>query len=745
MSNKFLSSGGDINLSNGSQTLFGATIGAVNLNPSAPIKTNSVREIVSEKLDIGDINNLTDDLKIKQNLSFVKNDSQTNPDTNQIKIYAKTDGNLYKRDSDGNETGLGGGGGGLNYTPGSTIVENGLIFTDGVSNTDVKNVAGFRLDTTNNTLVVNDVETANHLSIDTLLTNINYFPLTGITRIDGELDVDKIKNTAHTAEIEFENTGALTLTCDNVINITSTNDNIICNANDYLSVKNSTDNNNIRFNTTPNNEIGFYETTTKKGGIKMGSTGVGTDMEITADTLSVKRLDGTGDFFRVWSEGNYTSFELKDGTQLTTIARFDSNGGVGNRNTFNIQSFNVPNVSDGKINILANNEINITSPDYIFISAGQEVLCNQIPISPTALTNKSYVDEQIATIDTTDLITKTQNIDLTETTSTKTRMTQPLELGNLNFIRSWKQYGNFGDITLVAPLTAGWHFNFTQSGTITRFNLRKDLVAGHRTIYFDSISEVNNSAFPGQQSFTTNQEDGTYYYYNLPTPIPVAPALNNVRYLVSVFLQTGDKLSTTTTPNDEILTGVYSRFNNTQTGWTYPNSLESPDDCNIISFNFNPTNDVGSQNLKAFNSYTQNCYVNNRVIVEKNEYGFTDNNELVSKSYVNTHTKNLFIAATDEVNSITTTGEKMRIYAPYNVIIKKIKVMINSVGGAGFQTIIKRNGTTLDTAIFSATDTFIGTTLQYPLTILENDIISIEVSNTGANTASGLKFYLGCD
>jgi hypothetical protein len=67
MSDKFLNSGGgNINLANGTATLFGATIGAINLDASQPLKTNSVRQLVSEKLNIADVNNLQSELTTKQ-------------------------------------------------------------------------------------------------------------------------------------------------------------------------------------------------------------------------------------------------------------------------------------------------------------------------------------------------------------------------------------------------------------------------------------------------------------------------------------------------------------------------------------------------------------------------------------------------------------------------------------------------------------------------------------------------------
>ena len=60
MSNKFLSTGGSFsaNLTDGTVPFYGLSLGAQSLEPSQPIKTNSLRQLVSEKLDITDINDL---------------------------------------------------------------------------------------------------------------------------------------------------------------------------------------------------------------------------------------------------------------------------------------------------------------------------------------------------------------------------------------------------------------------------------------------------------------------------------------------------------------------------------------------------------------------------------------------------------------------------------------------------------------------------------------------------------------
>lgn len=69
MTDKFLGFGEDSNLSDGSATLFGNTIGAANLLASQPVKTNSIKQLVSSKLDIIDINNLQSEIDDKVSLS----------------------------------------------------------------------------------------------------------------------------------------------------------------------------------------------------------------------------------------------------------------------------------------------------------------------------------------------------------------------------------------------------------------------------------------------------------------------------------------------------------------------------------------------------------------------------------------------------------------------------------------------------------------------------------------------------
>jgi hypothetical protein len=60
MSNKFLSTNGaDVSLTNGTASIYAASLGAAGLDPSLPVKTNSLRQLVSSRLAISDVDNLS--------------------------------------------------------------------------------------------------------------------------------------------------------------------------------------------------------------------------------------------------------------------------------------------------------------------------------------------------------------------------------------------------------------------------------------------------------------------------------------------------------------------------------------------------------------------------------------------------------------------------------------------------------------------------------------------------------------
>lgn len=99
----------------------------------------------------------------------------------------------------------------------------------------------------------------------------------------------------------------------------------------------------------------------------------------------------------------------------------------------------------------------------------------------------------------------------------------------------------------------------------------------------------------------------------------------------------------------------------------------------------------------------------------------------------------VIFAATDEVNTITTTGQKISIRVPRSFQTSKIKVSVNSVGGAGFAVDIKQNGSLVQSI---AQGSFLITNTADTTTYSEDNIITCEVSNVGSGTATGLKVYL---
>ena len=123
---KFLSTGGSgvTDLGNGSATIFASTLGAKNLDPSRPVKTNAVTQLVSDNLEISDINNLQSELDAgisnpltsslnfsnfssinKSSGEFVKKatGSTGNSSAGSIKIYANLDGQFHSVDESGTD------------------------------------------------------------------------------------------------------------------------------------------------------------------------------------------------------------------------------------------------------------------------------------------------------------------------------------------------------------------------------------------------------------------------------------------------------------------------------------------------------------------------------------------------------------------------------------------------------------------------------------------------------------------
>ena len=96
-------------------------------------------------------------------------------------------------------------------------------------------------------------------------------------------------------------------------------------------------------------------------------------------------------------------------------------------------------------------------------------------------------------------------------------------------------------------------------------------------------------------------------------------------------------------------------------------------------------------------------------------------------------------SCSNEISTITSTGQKMSVRCPRNFQSTNLKISVNSAGGAGFAVVIKKNGVIVATI---AQGTFLITNTADTTVYSADDIITVEVSNTGSGTATGLKVYI---
>lgn len=196
MSNRFLSTAGsgNTNLTNGSADLFINSLGISNLNQSLPIKTNASRELITSKLDQTDVNNLQTDLSLKSELSYTKSDAaRTNPPAGQMKTYFKNDGDFYKKDENGTETKIAGGGTGDVVGP-ATSTDIAVPRFDGVTGKKIKS-SSVTIDESNNLTVpgivkTNAIEPNNDLSYDIGTTTKRYSSIYCTNFISGSRIID---------------------------------------------------------------------------------------------------------------------------------------------------------------------------------------------------------------------------------------------------------------------------------------------------------------------------------------------------------------------------------------------------------------------------------------------------------------------------------------------------------------------------------------------------------------------------
>ena len=320
MGDKFLLTKGTASsLSNGTTDIFASTLGAIGLNPSMPLKTNSFRQLVSTKLDISDINTLGSTLA----------------------TLAQTTAGVQP--------------------PAGTVTDNGLVVFNGTTGELIKEETGYSIDTVNNKLIAADISTSTTTSLNTELQKIENFSAStqspDITTITGELGVEKIKSYTQNCEIELDNND-MTLSADNeiILNANGGNGDLFL----------------LATNTSLNNGAGDI---LLKSISTVPSNGINGDIDITASTGLNFFSNNSGDI--TLSSDRHVDIlpnpsvtgEVRLGAERTIL-----NSGQGDIIARSIISV-ANNTQNGDLDIASNRDVLVGGAD-IKLNATNEVLLN---------------------------------------------------------------------------------------------------------------------------------------------------------------------------------------------------------------------------------------------------------------------------------------------------------------------------------------------------------------------------------
>jgi uncharacterized protein (DUF2345 family) len=463
MGDKFLlTKGSASSLSNGTTDVFAATLGAIGLNPSMPLKTNSFRQLVSTKLDISDINTLGSTLA-----TLAQSTASVQP-------------------------------------PSGTVTDNGLVVFNGTAGDAIKEETGYSIDTVNNKLIVPDISTDTSNSVNTELQKIQNFSAStinpDITTIVGELDVSKIKSYAHNCEIELDNNN-MTLSADGEITLNSVGDIVKINAD--RTIFNNTEGIVIlgKIATSPANGANGDLDVSAEGDVIIASRkAVNGAIHLNADRTILNTSAG-----ELYLKAIRTSPQNGDNGNLTIEATTDLNLNSQNSGDINL-------TSDGDIDINAQGEITLTpAGGTLKINAVRtdfNTTAGEIYVSSVQTSAQNGNNGDLLIAATTDLNLNSQNLgDISLTSDRHVEITPNASVtgeirlnsdrtilnagtGDLlaRSIQSVSNNGQNGDLILSA---AG---NCRLSGAEVRLNARFTVLdGGSGTLIADTITNAGSS------------------------------------------------------------------------------------------------------------------------------------------------------------------------------------------------------------------------------------------------------------
>mgnify|MGYP003639398663 FL=1 len=426
-----------------------------------------------------------------------------------------------------------------------------------------------------------------------------------------------------------------------------------------------------------------------------------------------------------------------------------------------LTEFNAEVNGDSALYLRANDEAFFISGGFIEIesSASSIIIDNDIQISSTDLkiNNKSVVSELGGkNLDTTltttqtsftldqELITKkyvddnagsdvkTQNISASETDSTKTTFNNYIAVDNIytkgNVVEDMVNATPFGKldsatyvqnvgINSVGGKVEYLDFNINNGATIEcDFNF-PDLSTNpvYRILLGKQQNTSQNSYMLDYRPNSSGSNLSLYAFVGGGSSIPYNAIVgNSITKLKIIYSKTNIIIEA----NDvEVINGVLTDY------------LIKPS----VAF--------------AIGSFTSEINWTNIKLTNDSNYIQVANVDYVDDKFINTifdtpplgTVYDLNFAATDEVNLITTTGQKIQINIPRNFNVKAIKLGCNTAGGTGFEIALLINGNNYQTI---TQNSLLISTLLVDNFFNVDDILSLVINNVGSGTASGLKCYL---
>ena len=824
MSNKFLSTAGSGNLTNGSADLFINSLGISNLNQSLPIKTNASRELVTSKLDQTDINNLQTDLNLKSELSYTKSDAHTNPPAGQIKTYFKTDGNFYKKDEAGTETKVAGAGTGDVVGP-SVSVDNTVPRFDATTGKIIQG-SGVIIDDTNNLTVpgivkTNAIEPNNDLSYDIGTTTKKYFSIYCTNFISGSRIIDvnsDVSSSAVNQIATFYDTSGKTIKNSSVTIDASNN----CVGMNNLTVGGLTDTQTLNVYGVINagNNINNFGLITSQG-YRMqldNAVDIGESAKQVKDLYIKGNINTLGDIkYNKVSQNIQLGINAGGSTQgvgcvdnisigqgsnpaLTTgnnnISLGRDSGKLINTGLSNICIGNSSGqtISSGVGNILLGNNaggtINTTGGNIcIGNSSGQTLDGNSNVFIGSAsvggnVTNAIAIGSSV-----------TNNVSNSAVIGNAINNIRPSGNRGCDLGTNANQYKDFyGDrVILHTQAQSNKYYNNAGSagldigtGSVGAINLTGTKYQGHNNSIvtlngsgqiqqpsdnatvdgngngtfknLDLLNITGGGTFRGNR-LQSNDVSKTLELFNRATVGGVGVLIDNTT--AGNIQLTGSSYNGGTT--DRIFTvaadgtmklsnAILDNVGNLTASNTTLASLQLQ---NNLTFDADNSHDLGTVATSARSIYyktnlsgntaTFTGQINSNAIIPVTtniaDLGSTTNGfrNLYLTGNIIGMPYDFIFAATDEVNTITTTGQKMSVRVSRSFQTSKIKVSVNSAGGAGFVVDIKNNGVLVQ-SIAQGTSLITNTVNTQSYT--EDNTITCEVSNVGAGTATGLKVYL---